>query len=155
MCWISVACLLLEKLRKSLRLQGLVCAQPDAWTNTINLKLSISMFFPVLKTIATYRLSKLVSRTKKTEKTTHMYLLGSKGQSRSQKLNRFRTWPKRSTWKILRSLQVVCKERTVPPFTVSHSHKLHKIDVSKLGRTFFETPKIMPKFDSRGLYKEG
>jgi hypothetical protein len=33
---------------------------------------------------------------------------------------------------------------------------MHKIDISRLGRAFFETPKIMPKFDPHGLlFKEG
>jgi|688.fasta_scaffold424155_1 hypothetical protein len=47
-------------------------------------------------------------------------------------------------------------QRETSPYTVSHTHKMHKIDISRLGRAFFETPKIMPKFDSQGLlFKEG
>jgi hypothetical protein len=45
-----------------------VCAQPDARTNTINLKFSISMFYTVLKTIATYRKVKNSVQNKKTGK---------------------------------------------------------------------------------------
>jgi hypothetical protein len=33
---------------------------------------------------------------------------------------------------------------------------MHKIDTSRVCRAFFETPKIMPEFDSSGLlYPEG
>ena len=47
-------------------------------------------------------------------------------------------------------------QRETSPYTVSHTHKMHKIDISRLGRAFFETPKIMPKFDPHGLlFKEG
>ncbi len=46
----------------------MVSAQPDARTNTITLKLSISMFYHVLKIIATYRKVKTSVQNKKTEK---------------------------------------------------------------------------------------
>jgi hypothetical protein len=47
-------------------------------------------------------------------------------------------------------------QRENSPSTVSHTHKMHKIDISRVGRALSETPKIMLKFDSRGLlYKEG
>jgi hypothetical protein len=47
-------------------------------------------------------------------------------------------------------------QRETSPYTVSHTHKMQKIDISRLGRAFFKTPKIMPKFDTHDLlYKEG
>jgi hypothetical protein len=42
-------------------------------------------------------------------------------------------------------------QREYSPYTVSHYHKMHKIDVSRVGRAFYATPKIMPKFDLHGL----
>jgi hypothetical protein len=47
-------------------------------------------------------------------------------------------------------------KRENSPSTVSNTHKMHKIDTSRVCRAFFETPKIMPEFDSSGLlYPEG
>jgi hypothetical protein len=47
-------------------------------------------------------------------------------------------------------------QREKSPFTVLHYHEIHKIDIFRVGTAFFETPKIMPKFDPHGLlYMEG
>jgi hypothetical protein len=42
-------------------------------------------------------------------------------------------------------------QREWSPLTVLHYHEIHKIDICRVGRAFFETPKIMPKFDLHGL----
>jgi hypothetical protein len=42
-------------------------------------------------------------------------------------------------------------QRETSPYTVSHTHKMQKMDISRLGKAFFKTPKIMQKFDLHGL----